>query len=245
MKLKVAELKLKLERGYNMRIGIIAAMEPELDILRDALLDGEEEIKLGISFYPGMIGECEVVLALSGVGKVNSAMCATLLISEYECNFIINTGIAGGMKPLKTRDVIIGTRLCYHDFDTTIFGYSYGQVPGCPKYYASSLESILLVKKALNKLGINYKEGTIYSGDQFVSSCHQLEKIGVEEGSLCEMEGASIAQVCVKAGVEFVVLRYISDIIGDKNQIDDYLKFESDMANRSSKICLQILNNLE
>ena len=59
------------------------------------------------------------------------------------------------------------------------------------------------------------------------------------------MEGASIAQVCIKAGVDFIVLRYISDIIGSPNQVKDYLAFEEEMAKRSANICLQILNNLE
>lgn len=227
------------------RIGIIAAMEPEIDLLREALNNSVEDRRLGMSFYQGAIGDNDVVLSLCGVGKVNSSIACALLIDEYECDLIINTGIAGGIAPLNTKDVVIAKELKYHDFDTTIFGYDYGQVPGFPKSFVPNIDSILLVKRALNKLNIPYKEGIVYSGDQFVSSMDSLSHFTNVEGAACEMEGASIAQVCVKAGVDFIVLRYISDVIGSENQVKDYLAFEAEMANRSANICLQIVNNLE
>ena len=227
------------------RIGIIAAMEPEIDLLREALNNSSEDKRLGMSFYEGVIGNNEVILSLCGVGKVNSSIACALLIDDYECDLIINTVIAGGVVPLNTRDVVIAKELKYHDFDTTIFGYSYGQVPGMPKSFVPNIDSILLVKRTLNKLNIPYKEGAVYSGDQFVSSLDKLKHIDSIEGIACEMEGASIAQVCIKAGVDFIVLRYISDIIGSPNQVKDYLAFEEEMAKRSANICLQILNNLE
>lgn len=226
------------------KIGIVAAMEPEIDLLRNELDDAIEEMKYGIKFYNGVINDMEVSMALCGVGKVNSSMATLILINDYECNFIINTGIAGGISPLNTEDVFIANELMYHDFDTTVFGYSYGQVPGLPATFKPSIESIVFIKSILNKLNINYKEGIIYSGDKFVSSLDVLNNVKLKEYTACEMEGASIAQVCVKANVEFVILRYISDIIGSDNQVSNYLEFEQKMAERSSKICLQILNNL-
>ena len=58
------------------------------------------------------------------------------------------------------------------------------------------------------------------------------------------MEGTAIAQVCAKSGVDFLVLRYISDIVGEESQITDYNAFEYEMAARSSEICFKLLNNL-
>ena len=227
------------------KIGIIAAMEPEIELLCNSL-EGMEEVNiLGTKFYQGVINGHEVVLAQSGVGKVNAAMAATILLLEFGCNLLINTGIAGGIKPLKTKDVIIGSSLGYYDFDTTIFGYDYGQVPGMPKKFMTNPACIMLVKQILNKLNIEYKETTIYSGDQFVSSFEQLKNISNLEGIACEMEGAAVAHVAVKAGIDFIILRYISDIVGEESQVNDYLAFESEMANRSANICLQIMNNIE
>lgn len=225
------------------KIGIIAAMEPEIEMLCNSLEEVEQVNILGTVFYQGTINGNNIVMAQCGVGKVNAAMAATILILEFGCDLLINTGIAGGVKPLKTKDVIIGTKLGYYDFDTTIFGYEYGQVPGMPKKFIANPACVMHVKAVLNKLSIEYKEATIYSGDQFVSSFKQLENVNDTDGFACEMEGAALAHVAIKAGVDFIVLRYISDIIGEESQIDDYLTFEREMANRSANICLQILNN--
>lgn len=225
------------------RIGIIAAMHPEFEILQMKLENQYEDKICGIKFYSGMIGNVNVVLCECGVGKVNAAMAATIMIHEYECKLLINTGIAGGVG-LKTKDVVIASKLKYYDFDTTIFGYEYGQVPGLPKEFVPSMDSIVMVKSILNKLNIDYISCPVYSGDQFVSKLSQLENIEREEVCACEMEGASVAQVAVRSGVDFIVLRYISDCVGEENQVNDYLAFEKEMAERSANICLQLMNNL-
>lgn len=225
------------------RIGIIAAMQPEFELIYDKI-ENCIEIKIaGVQFYSGNIGNVNVVLSQCGVGKVNASMAATLMISEFECNLLINTGIAGGIG-LKPKDVVIASKLMYYDFDTTIFGYAYGQVPGMPKEFIPSLDSVIMVKSILKKQNIEYIHCPIYSGDQFVSSLEQLKNIQIEKPMACEMEGAAIAQVAVRAGVDFIVLRYISDCVGEENQVQDYLSFEREMAERSAKICLQIMNNL-
>lgn len=225
-------------------IGIIAAMEEELQLLKDALGVAEAEKICGIDFFVGHIEENEIVLSLCGVGKVNSSMAATLLIDHFGVDFIINTGIAGGVCGVQPRDILIASSLMYHDVDAEAFGYAYGQVPGMPKYYTPSLEYTLQIKKILHILGVPYKEGVIYSGDSFI---HQLDSLKrVETNCICatEMEGASIAQVCVKSSIDFLVIRYISDLVGHPSQITDYKSFESEMANRSSEICLEILKKL-
>lgn len=225
------------------KIGIIAAMEPEMLMLKEAIDNVIEESILGILFFKGKIGNNEVVLSLCGVGKVNASMATTILINNYSSDLIINTGIAGGISPLKTKDVVLANSLMYHDFDTTIFGYEYGQVPGMPKYFNASKEALELVKAALDDLGISYNEGLVYSGDQFVSSLEALKNVG-NNALAVEMEGAAIAHVCVKAKVDFIVLRYISDIIGAKSQINDYLSFEKEMAQRSANITLKLMNKI-
>ena len=226
-----------------MKIGIIAAMKPEFEVIVEKLCNPDEIKICGISFFEGVIGNCEVVICECGVGKVNSSMAATIMISEFECELLINTGIAGG-KGLNTKDVVLASKLMYHDFDTTLFGYKYGQVPGMPKEFTPSLDSIVMVKSILNKLNINFVNCPIFSGDQFVTSMEQLKNVDTPSVFACEMEGASIAQVAVRSGVEFIVLRYISDCIGEENQVDDYLSFEKEMANRSAEICLQLMYNL-
>ncbi len=226
-----------------VKIGIIAAMKHEMDLLRENL-DHMQDVKIaGFVFYIGKINEKNVVICESGVGKVNSGIASSLMISHFECNLIINTGICGGLG-LKKRDVVVAKEVKCHDFDATAFGYEYGQVPGMPKSLVPSMESVIMVKSILSRLGINYEYVPIYSGDQFVTNLDQIKKIEPEDVFACEMEGAGVAQSCIKAGVEFIILRYVSDCIGDKNQQDDYNEFEEEMSNRSANICLQIINNL-
>ena len=130
----------------------------------------------------------------------------------------------------------------YHDCDVTAFGYEYGQVPGMPKSFMPTLDSVIMFKKILNELGIDYKEALIYSGDKFVTSKDVLANVDISMPCIAEMEGAAIAHVCVKSGIDFIVVRYVSDIVGKTSQIDDYKTFEKEMATRSSEICLHILN---
>ena len=223
-------------------IGIIAAMEDEMSILLDKLNLSVYEQVCGCRFYLGKVNETDVVLTTCGVGKVNAAIAATVMIEFYECKLIINTGIAGGITGVNTKDVIIGSKLMYHDFDVTAFGYEYGQVPGMPKSFMPTLDSVIMFKKILNELGIDYKEAVIYSGDKFVTSKDVLANLDISMPCIAEMEGAAIAHVCVKSGIDFIVVRYVSDIVGKTSQIDDYKTFEKEMATRSSEICLHILN---
>jgi len=227
-----------------IKVGIIAAMEPELDNLLDGMTLVEDVKILGIRFYLGKVKDKDVVVSLCGVGKVNAAMAATILIDHFECNLIINSGIAGGVSPLKKRDSVLATKLMYHDFDVSIFGYPFGQVPGFPKEFLVNPTLVMLVKKIFQKLNLELKCLPIVSGDRFVNNLDILKEIDYEGGYATEMEGAAIAQVCVKAGVDFIVLRYISDIVGEENQEEDYTTFEKEMANRSGEVTLLLLENI-
>ncbi len=227
-----------------MRVGIVAAMKAEMEEILNNMEELESVKIFGSEFSRGYIGNTEVILTECGMGKVNAGISTALLIREFECSFIINTGIAGGTKPLKHRDVIIAEKLTYHDVDATIFGYKYGQVPGMPAEYPVAIENIVMIKQVLNRLGIEYKTANVYSGDQFITSMDAFKHIDNTYGIVTEMEGAAVAQACVRAGVDFIVLRYISDIIGEENQEESYFEFEADMALNSAKICIKVVENL-
>ncbi len=225
-------------------IGIIAAMEEEMLLLKEALGTEDSEKICGIEFYIGVLSGKDIVVSQCGVGKVNSSMAATLLIDHFGCDLIINTGIAGGISGVEPKDIILAKALTYYDVDAQAFGYAYGQVPKMPRYYMPNVETLLYVKKALKELGYFYKEATVYSGDSFVSSLEPLKRMDTDKVSVVEMEGTSIAQVCVRSGIDFIVLRYVSDIVGHPSQIEDYQRFETEMAQRSAKVCLEILKKI-
>jgi len=227
-----------------MVIGIIAAMNYEAETIINNLEDFEEEIISGTLFNHGYIGSNEVIVASAGVGKVNSAVATILLIDNYHPNLIINSGIAGGgTMDLDISDIVIGEKLIYNDVDATIFGYQKGQVPKMPVYYESDINAIVTTKSILNQLGYNYKTGLITTGDSFITDINKLLFIPNETFAF-DMEGASIAQACFKAGTPFLSIRFISDVYG-KSHVEDYMAFEDEASKKSANLTLEIIKSFE
>ncbi len=225
-----------------MRIGIIGAMDNEVSLLRENI--NEEHVNiLGFDFYIGNINNNEVILAKSGVGKVNAAILTTLMVREFEVDFILNTGIAGGYKiPCET--IVLTDVISYNDVDASGFGYKLGQMPGMPYEFFPSPEYRLMIKKVLSDLKLNFVEAKIYSGDKFVTSTDSILGFDSTKPSAFEMEGAAIAHTCIKLGVDFVILRFISDDVTSPNQESDYMTFEQKMSNLSADVCLKVLKEL-
>lgn len=207
-------------------IGIIVAVEEELNAILSCVKETNVEEKFGMKFYLGKFNSSdkECVITLSGVGKVNSARTTQLLIDLFSPEFIMNIGVAGGISDkAKIGDIIIGEKLVQYDFDLTAFGREKGELSGgLGKYMFSDKE---LTIKAYNILSqdkeINGVLGTIASGDRFVTDKKISREINEEFGADCvEMEGASIAQVCFLCQVPFIVIRSISDSPNDNNKID-------------------------
>lgn len=226
-------------------IGIIGAMDVEIESLKNELTDINEVEYYGSTFYTGKIHGVDVVLTRSGIGKVNSALAVSALKLIFNCDAVINTGIAGGTELTSSEDVIIAKRCAYHDFDAQIFGYALGQVPGSPLFYEADAELVSRAEGALSSLSIPYKAGTVLSGDSFVTEKSVYGKMKISDALACEMEGTSIAQAATKLGLPFIIIRYISDIIGSEGQISDYTAYERQMAERSGKICIKILEFLK
>ena len=225
-------------------IGIIGAMSTEVDSLIQKINNPKFQ-KIGcFSFVAGTIYNKEVVVLKSGIGKVASAVGASLLIQNYNPSFIINTGIAGGVGPLKSEDIVLSLELSYGDVDATVFGYKLGQVPKMPYVYEADKTYTVKIEQILKNNGYNYKIGHAVTSDSFITS---LDMVHSEHFSnmICEMEGASIAQACYMLNVPFVSLRYISDILGEASQIETYNEFENKMAYRSCDIILDIIRDLK
>ena len=224
-------------------IGIIGAMQDEVDILVDNL-GGYEKVEVGsFSFYLGEIEGKEVVVSLCGIGKVNAAIATTILINHFECDFIINTGIAGGVGDVNCRDIIVADGLMYSDFDLRAFGYEFGAVPHMPQIFRPHPADIVKLKSTLNRLNLKYKSGFIASGDKFVTSLDSISEVK-DKIVACEMEGAAIAHTSIRLGTRFLIIRYISDVVGKESQIENYHEFEEEIAKMSSTITLDIVRNL-
>lgn len=225
-------------------IGIIGAMDVEVNDIVSAL-ENKEIIKKGIyTYYKGNISGKDVVILKSGIGKVSSAVGASLMIELFSPDLIINTGIAGGVTPLKTKDIVLSQYLTYGDVDATIFGYEVGQVPQMPHMYEASKKYLAQVEEILKKNNYSYQLGTTVTSDSFITTLENV-KSKKYDNMICEMEGASIAQACHILNVDFISVRYISDIIDSDCQVDNYMEFEGQMANRSCKIILDLISDLK
>ena len=234
-------------------IGIICAMDVELEKILTMMENEQGDIISGIVFHKGTIGGKEVVCAVCGVGKVFAAMCTQTMILKYSPDCIINVGVAGALdKHLQITDIVVADDLVQHDMDVTALGVPRGMILGTD-YIAFPTEKsvsdrLFKAVDALNKdraqkgektLGIS--RGRIASGDQFIATKEQKEDItDVFGAAACEMEGASIAQVCTLNQVPFVIIRAISDNADGSADVV-YSEFEAKAAEQSASIVLDMI----
>jgi adenosylhomocysteine nucleosidase len=226
-----------------MIIGIIAAMEPEIQFTISALEDKKEHLISNITFYEGTIGNHKVIVSLSGIGKVNSAINTTLLINNFKPDVIINSGIAGGSKELSTFDFVIADKLTYSDFDCQVFNYEFGQVPQMPLYYFSDSKLKEKLEAYLTSKNISFKNSIVLTADSFRLSASEI-KNNVSTSFATEMEGTSIAQTCYKLNTPFLSFRIISDILDSENHIEEYNEFEKKSAQLSSEVIVNFIQTL-
>lgn len=229
-----------------MKIAIIAAMEPEVAILKSKINNCRIENIQGFEFYSGQIQGCEVVLLQSGIGKVAAASATTLLLSRYQVEAVINTGSAGGIdNRLNIGDVVVSTQTLYHDVNLTPFGYKPGQMAGCPITFVADDALRTKAKQAIKAQGVHAVEGIIASGDSFINGEQSLATIKAQfpETIAVEMEAAAIAHVCWLFSVPFIVVRAISDN-GDQASAVNFDEFLPLAAKQSSLIVENMLNDL-
>lgn len=226
-----------------MNIGIIGAMKEEVQSLINNMEFERKELKAKMDFRLGVIQNKHVVVVTSGIGKVNAAVCAQILIDDFHVDYIINVGIAGGtVDNIYPGDIVIGESLLQHDMDTTAFGDKLGQIPRLDTFdFKCDKKLIEYAKEACNDIKEhNHFTGRIVSGDQFIANIDKIKWLNDEFGCLaCEMEGASIAQVCYLNETPFIVIRSISDNANNGAKMD-YEKFK-DIAVANST---NILNNM-
>ncbi|MBR3318446.1 MAG: 5'-methylthioadenosine/adenosylhomocysteine nucleosidase [Atopobiaceae bacterium] len=222
------------------RIGIIGAMESEISHLRENLTEKKRDVIAGMEFFSGKLGTHEVIVVVCGVGKVNAALCANVLSLRFNVSHVINTGVAGSLDArINIGDIVVSTDAVEHDFDVVALGYDAGEIPGMG-VVAFEADSALreAMVAAVREVApeVSVFEGRVASGDQFVSTREQKERIESEfAGLCCEMEGAAIAHACHLANVPFVIVRAISDKADGSSHVD-YRTFVREAANRSARI---------
>ncbi len=231
------------------KIGIIGAMELEVETLKEHMSVASVTKKANMEFYEGTLNGTDVVIVRSGVGKVNAALCVQILADLFQVTAIINTGVAGSLNAkLDIGDILVSTDALHHDVDATIFGYQLGEVPqlGCREFSADAhlAELAVTVCREVNP-DIHVSAGRVLSGDQFISSKAVKEHLIREfHGDCAEMEGASIAHGSYLNGIPFVIIRAISDKADDSAEMD-YPTFEKAAALHSAKLVEHMLPRIK
>ena len=235
-------------RGYdtmgdgNGVTGIIGAMESEVTAIKDAMADVRVTRVSGMEFARGSIAGSEVVVVQCGIGKVNAAVCAQTLINGFGVDRVVNTGVAGSLTDeLTINDFVVSVDAVQHDYDVTAIGFAPGEIPytgmvAFPADEGMRERAVEAVRRATPTSKV--LEGRICSGDQFIATTEQRERIVSTFGGLCaEMEGAAIAQVCHLNGTPYVIIRAISD---DSDGMT-YEEFQAEAARECANAVLTML----
>ena len=224
---------------------IIAAMDKELKILLNHMqIDLIETIADKI-FYQGKLSGKDVVVAKSGIGKVNAAITTTALCLKYDIEFIINTGVAGGLFPINSGDIVVSEGVVYSDVDVVQIDpeLPYGQMPGDPFIVYADNDLIDKTINTLNQMKLNYRKGIIASGDQFVTDSMKLKPLQtvIDHLYAVEMESMSVAMTAFKFNIPFVIIRGISDVIDDTLQVQMYTNSVEDIADMTASFVISFL----
>ncbi len=227
-----------------MKIGILGAMPEEITPLLEMLGAYEEVHYAKNSYYLARRGKHELVLAYSKIGKVNSTLSAALMIEKFGAQVLLFTGVAGALKSLKIGDLLVATKLCQWDLDITAFGHPLGFVPGNEVFVKTDESLNALAARVADELKVKIAQGTIATGDEFI--CDEAKKgklVQIFDADACEMEGASVAQVCDALEIPCFVLRAMSDEAGEKAEFD-FDEFVVKSAKISAEFVLKMCEKL-
>ena len=230
-------------------IGIIGAMDCEISVLKQKLQNLEEIQHSSLKINLGNFCGHRIILVKSGVGKVNSALCTQYIIDKFNPNYIINTGIAGGIaENLAVGDIVIGEKLVQYDFDVSAIGYAKGYMctviePDKPTLFYSDEKLISDFEKTLNGK-VNVHKGLIASGDTFISDIDRKKEIRkIFNATAVEMEGCAIAQTSTANNIPFLIVRAISDL-ADNEAGKSHAFVEEEIAEISSSAIENLLKEL-
>lgn len=249
--------------GQKPITAVIGAFSNEVKLLEDSLKNKKTVVIKGIRFMTGKLRDKKVVIALTGVGKVNAAMTTTLILSQWKPQRVIFTGIAGGLNPsLQPGDLVIATSTIQHDYGVELSSGFEGQPTHNPIDYSLNphyfkADSILLsIAKAVHS-GVSFQSvgknerkpnvisGIIATGDVFVNSQERSnELIKNFRADAIEMEGAAVAQVCYHFQTPCLVIRSISDN-ANADAHKDIRNFEGVAAYNSANLVLRILQEIK
>ncbi len=257
-------LVLGVGAAHTSPVAILGAFDEEIAILEGQLVNPKAHTIQGIQFLTGTLNEQNVVIARTGVGKVNAAMTATLVIEHFRPNRVIFTGVAGGLNPdLRIGDIVIAEKTAQHDLgrlesaEIENFGVRnpingkrnpvfFFADPGLLQTTETVLADIKLspLQTPQGQRHPRIITGTVVTGDVFVASDAKKTNLHKNLGAdAVEMEGAAVAQICWQHNVPCLVIRSLSDNAG-ANASEDFKKYYKIAARNSAALVTRIISRL-
>lgn len=232
-----------------MKIAIVGALSEEIEILKERVKN-QSCIKIADrEFILGKLDIHHVIIAKSGIGKVNAAITVTLLTQYFDCDFLINIGTAGSYdNALKIGDIIVPTELRYHDVDVTAFDFDYGQIPYAPSYFKPDQALIEIAESCKDELQpYNLVKRLMLSGDSFTINFEKAQVITQRflNPVAADMEACAIAHTCHNLKISFIIIRSISDFITSEAHIEfkNYLNLAAKNSTFFMLTLLEIISN--
>lgn len=242
--------------------GLLGAFGAEVTLVKQSLKDAKTVLIDGIPFTTGLIGNQRVVVAETGIGKVNAAMTTALLLSHFHPRRVLFTGIAGGTNPdLQPGDIVIARQTVHHDYQYITFEQqpsiqTRNAVTGekNPAYFNADSSMLTRAQAVAQSVAFDPIPGTsrppsvstgiVVTGDQFISSAQKVAELRKTfKADATEMEGAAVAQVCYQMQVPHLVIRSLSDR-ADANARRDMLSFYQTAARNSARLVLALVQGL-
>ncbi|WP_080058695.1 5'-methylthioadenosine/adenosylhomocysteine nucleosidase [Spirosoma aerolatum] len=247
--------------------GLLGAFGAEVALVKESLQKPKTVVVDGITFTCGRIGKQRVVVAETGIGKVNAAMTTSLMLDHFRPSRILFTGIAGGTNPdLQPGDIVIAGRTAHHDYSsitdkntptrqtrnaiTKEFNPVYFPADSSLMHLAEnvvktvSLEGIPLASGGVSNRPVKVVTGIVVTGDVFVASVDKVKSLRTDFGAdATEMEGAAVAQVCYQIQVPHLIIRSLSDRADAEAHIA-YDKFYPTAARNSAKLVIALVKAL-
>jgi len=241
------------------RIGILAAMPPEVAKLKEAV-SNQQEHKRGevFTFTTGELAGKPVVFAPGNVGMVFAGSAVTTMINEFGATHVIFTGVAGGLlEGQRIGDIVVGTDVVNYEFDCRQFKYPWdpsyelqlGEIPFVNwRFFAADPAMLASALAAPRAEGVRVSSGRIASGSIFVNT--EQKKAMAESvwkpldfPACCEMENAGVAQICRAYNTPYLSLRALSDLItGDANA--DFNAFCAQAADNTFPLVMSVVESI-
>lgn len=226
-----------------MKIALLAAMDKEMALLKNEIENIKEVEWDGVKAYEGNIGAHEIVLAKCRIGKVNAALNTYKIIRAFSPELVINSGVAGGAGGLKIGNILVAGGVAYHDVWCGP-GTQPGAADGFNVIFTPSRRVLEIARNEMDPSNTSF--GLIATGDIFISKAEEIKKIHeiFPQAVAVDMESAAIAQTCASEGIEFAIIRVVSDTPGEGENVSQYKNFWTEAPAKTFSALRTILNEL-